>query len=102
MIRSPVSVTVVNLVMEEIEQTVLSTFVSPTRFWKPYVDDTLTALHLNTIERFRTHLNSLNPRIQFTMKVESDGMLPFLDVLLEHHSDGSIGRSGNQPILIST
>ena len=91
--RSPVSVTVANLVMEEIEQKALSTFKTPPRFYKRYVDDTLTALPMNTISTFHEHLNSINPHIQFTVEVESNGTLPFLDVLLQHHVDGSIGTS---------
>ena len=90
---SSVSVTVANLVMEEIEQNALSTFESPPRFWKRYVDDTLTVLPANTVERFFTHLNSIKSHIQFTVEVESDGKLPFLDVLLMHDLDGSISTS---------
>lgn len=42
---SPVSVTVANLVMEEIEETALSTYSgTPPRFWKQYVDETCTAV----------------------------------------------------------
>ena len=38
----PFSVVIVNLVMEDVEQTVLPTFHSPPRFWKCYVGDTFT------------------------------------------------------------
>ena len=41
---SPVSVVVANLVMEDVEQEALSTFHTPPRFWRRYVDDTCTAL----------------------------------------------------------
>ena len=40
----PFSVVIVNLVMEDVEQTALATFHSPPRFWKCYVGDTFTAL----------------------------------------------------------
>ena len=92
---SPVSVTVANLVMEEIEEEALSTCELVPQSWKRYVDDTLTALALpaDAIGRFHNHLNSINPHIQFTVEVESNNSLPFLDVLLTHESDGNITTS---------
>ena len=41
---SPVSVTVANLVMEDVEQRALSSYLSPPPFWKRYVDNTAAAL----------------------------------------------------------
>ena len=41
---SPVSVTVANLVMEDMEARALSMFTPPPLFWKRYVDDTCCAL----------------------------------------------------------
>ena len=58
---SPVSVVVANLVMEDIEERALTTFHSPPRFWKRYVDGTCTALHPDLIEPFHSHLNSIEP-----------------------------------------
>ena len=39
------------------------------------------------------HLNSNEPCIQLMMEKESDGQLPFLDILLNREEDGSIGTS---------
>ena len=39
------------------------------------------------------HLNSIDPCIQFMMEKESDGQLPFLDILLNREEDGSISNS---------
>ena len=36
------------------------------------------------------HLNGVEKSIQFTVELECDGKLPFLDLLLSHESDGSI------------
>ena len=41
---SPVSVTIANLVMEDVEERALATTDIPLRFWKCYVDDTCAAL----------------------------------------------------------
>ena len=102
---SPVSVTVANLVMEDVEQGALAmTDVHP-RFWKRYVDDTCTVLRIpaDDVQRFLDHLNGVEPSIRFTV-VESDGKLPFLDVLLRHNPDGSVSTTvtGGLHTLIGT
>ena len=79
--------------MEEIEERALSTFNPPPKFWKRYVDDALTALHVGEVQRFLDHLNNINPNIQFTHEIESNGVLPYLDVLLRHCDDGEISTS---------
>ena len=58
-IELPVLVTVTNLVMEDIEQRALSTFMSTeSLFWKRYVDDTCVTLKPQLVEEFHQHLNS--------------------------------------------
>ena len=90
---SPVSVTVANLVMEEIEQTAISTYHTPPQFWKRYVDDMCTVLPKGSVDEFYRHLNGVNRHIQFTVEEEKDGCLPFLDILLTLDVDGSIQTS---------
>ena len=90
---SPVSVTLANLVMEDIEDRALSTFSPTPRFWKRYMDDTCTVLPSDSINEFHDHLNSVDPNIQFTLEKEEEGSLPFLDVLLSRDSDGAIRTS---------
>ena len=80
---SPVSVTVANLVMEDVEERALSTCPHPPPpFWKRYVDDTFTALPEDQVDRFLDHLNTVEPSIKFTMEKESNGSLSFLDTLV--------------------
>ena len=67
---SPVSVTVANMVMENVEQRALSSFDYQPLFWKRYVDDTFTALPASVADRFHKHLNSIEPSIQFTVEIE--------------------------------
>ena len=62
------------------------------------VDDTCTALPADSVSSFHDHLNSVNEHIWFTVEKQKDGVLPFLDVLLTHDSDGTISRH----ILIDT
>ena len=56
---SPVSVVVANLAMGSVEQRVLETFYSPPRFWKCFVDDTITVIDKYLVQEFRQHLNRL-------------------------------------------
>ena len=79
---SPVSVVVAYVVMEDIEQKALSTFHTPPCFWKRYVDDTCTILLGDLVDSFHSYLNSIDNDIQFMVEKESDGQLPFLDILL--------------------
>ena len=91
---SPVSVTIANLVMEDVEGRTLSSFKSTgPLFWKRYVDDTWTAIHPDQIDEFHQHLNSIEPSIQFTREVEGNNQLSFLDVLLKKDEDGHISTS---------
>ena len=60
---SPVSVVVANLVLEDIEQKAMSTFYTPPRFWKRYVDDTCTILPGDLVNSFHSHLNSIDNNI---------------------------------------
>ena len=90
---SPVSVTVANLVMEDVEQRALTSCTIQPPFWKRYVDDTLTALPQEQIQLFHDKLNSIEPTIQFTIETEVEGTLPFLDTMVTHHVDGSLTTS---------
>ena len=72
---SLVSVTVANLVMEDVEERALSTCPHPHPFWKWYMDDTITALPEDQVDRFLDHLNTVEPMIKFIMEKESNGSL---------------------------
>ena len=90
---SPVSVTVADLVMEDVEERALSACTHKPLFWKRYVDDTLSALPLDQIQAFHHHLNSIEPSIQFTIEEESLGTIAFLDTMVTRHDDGSLSTT---------
>ena len=52
------------------------------KIWKRYVDDTL-AICPHGRNKFLTHINSLHPNITFTLEVEENNQLPFLDILIQ-------------------
>jgi hypothetical protein len=45
------------------------------------------------LEEFLAHLNNMHHNIKFTMELEENNSLPFLDVLLLKKSDGSLGHT---------
>ena len=87
---SPVSAVVADLYMEFFEELALRTAPTKPRLWKRYVDDTCCIVKKGTVEELLTHLNSVRPSIRFTVEVEKDGRLPFLDTLLQRRDDGSL------------
>jgi hypothetical protein len=80
---SSLSPIVSNIYMEHFELAVDSAQDKPSLRLR-YVDDTFVIWPHGAegIQNFLTHLNSLRPAIQFTMEVESEGTIPFLDVLV--------------------
>ena len=56
-------------------------------FYRRYVDDTfLIFKDLSHVQLFLNYLNSKHPNIKFTVDVEKDFMLSFLDVLITRHN----------------
>ena len=54
---SSVSVTVANLLIEDVEVRAFTTAGIIPRFWKRYVDDICVALQADLCEAFHTHVN---------------------------------------------
>ena len=80
---------VAGLFMEDFEQTALVTVDREPKLWLRYVDDTFIIWpHGRTqLVAFLNHLNNLCEKIQFTMEVEEENQLPFLDVLVRRNGD---------------
>ena len=57
---SPVSIVIANLIMEDVEKRALSTFHSPLKIWKRYVDNTFVINHKNSVEDFLDRLKIEN------------------------------------------
>ncbi|CAK9810876.1 hypothetical protein ANTPLA_LOCUS6713 [Anthophora plagiata] len=91
---SPISPVIADLYMEHLEERISKEAPLQPSTWLRYVDDTFivwTHGH-NTLPTFLNFLNSLHPKIQFTMETETNGQLPFLDVLITKKQDGSLGH----------
>ena len=69
---------VANLVMEDVEQDILSTFHTPPQFWRRYMDDTCTALSSNLVNSFNNNLNSIDPCISSRWRMSWMDSSPYL------------------------
>jgi len=81
---SPLSPLIANLNMEHFEKKALKSFPFTREEWKRYVDDIFAKWShgLDKLNEFLSHINSLSQHIKFTIEIEKDNQLPFLDDLL--------------------
>ena len=49
------------------------------------MDDILRTIKESLIENKLSEINSLHPNLKFTLEVEQNGKLPFLDIYIEHY-----------------
>ena len=91
---SPVSPIVANLYMEYFEKKALESYPLKLAWWKRFVEDTnIKWTHGKTeLDKFFIHLNSISPEIKFTMEMEENMIIPFLDILIIRKEDGSLGH----------
>ena len=85
---SPVSVTMTNLVMEDVEERAIDSFGQPPRVWRRFVDDTFVILDKVAVDNFFTHLNQIQSSIKFTMEGEKDKCISFLDISITRDHTG--------------
>ena len=60
-------------------------------------DDVLAAVRKAEFERFLDHLNNIHPNILFTMELEHNRSLPFMDVRFTRLPSGRGVREGSLP-----
>jgi Reverse transcriptase (RNA-dependent DNA polymerase) len=92
---SPLSPVVANLFMADFETKALeSAPLKPSCWWR-YVDDIFVIWQHGKDEllRFLEHLNNQHSKIQFTMEVEVNGQLPFLDVLVKKKPNSTLSHT---------
>jgi hypothetical protein len=92
---SPLAPVVANFYMGHFEEQAMSSATRKPTWWYRYVDDMFVMWpHGKTeLRGFLQHLNNIHPNIKFTMEVEQNGCLPFLDVLVGRRPDRSLGHS---------
>ena len=84
---------IANIIMEEIEQTALNTYLNPPSLWLRYVDGVYAIMEKTKIEPFHDYLNTICTSIKFTKELEKSGQLAFLDVSVQQMEDGSLATS---------
>ena len=81
--------------MEEFEERATATYKP--KIWKRYVDDTFTILEKDYVDSFLQHVNSQQPTIRFTMEIEKDNNIPFLDTSVSRDSNGLLASVYRKP-----
>ena len=90
---SPVSAVIAKMVMKEVEKRASATSSVKPFFCKRYVNDVIFAVPGIEAERLLSHLNSVEPSVQFTLEREKDRHLPFLDWKVSRGVQGNLETS---------
>ena len=79
---SPLSPVIANFFMEDFKEKALNQATLKPTCWYRYVDDTFVIWPhgKDNLTEFLEHLSGLHKNIQFTVEIEEDGHLPFLDI----------------------
>ena len=84
---SPLDPVLARIFMVELERTLLPTLSNYMTPWSRYVDDTLAFIREDAIKHVFQKLNNFHANINFMYELESDGSIPFLDVLIMKKHD---------------
>jgi hypothetical protein len=92
---SPISPIAADIYLDKFEREALEKAEKKPKMWRRYVDDILAVWQHGEeeIQKILLHLNAQEPKIQFTIEMEKEGSLPFLDVLLKKKEDGFLSFS---------
>ena len=89
---NPLSPFLANLYMSFFETHITETFPWLFKFWVRYVDDILAIVNEKHVEDALKLLNLQEKSIKFTMDMEKDNMLPYLDLkLIRNNNSISFG-----------
>nr|XP_018896529.1 PREDICTED: uncharacterized protein LOC109030153 [Bemisia tabaci] len=87
MMGNPISSLTAELVMSEFECRAIKEYPKIFQHWSRFVDDVLEILKKHHINEALTILNSYHEKIQFTLEVEEEQKLPFLDLIVHRDKD---------------
>jgi len=90
---SSVSAVIANLYMEIFEEQAIESAPCEPKIWKRYVDDTFTILDRDRVDVFLQHLSSQQPSSRFTMEMENNSKIAFLDTSVYREPDGRLTTS---------
>ncbi|XP_062708964.1 uncharacterized protein LOC134288363 [Aedes albopictus] len=87
---SPLSPILADYVMEDLLESVTKKLKFNVRVLKKYVDDLFLVLPKPEVQNTLEAFNQYDNHLQFTIEMEKDGTLPFLDSLVVRHNDQSV------------
>ncbi len=87
---SPLAPIVADLVMEHLLDNVVKLLPFQPSFLYKYVDDLILSIPRGSEQLTVDTFNSFHDKLQFTMEVEKDSKIPFLDMLVMRSTDGTI------------
>lgn len=87
---NPLSPVIADLVMEDILNDAVENTGFSIPYIKKYVDDLFLVLPLSKIDEVREIFNQQHTSIKFTVETETDGRLPFLDMMLIRKEDHTV------------
>ncbi|XP_036344076.1 uncharacterized protein LOC118753307 [Rhagoletis pomonella] len=79
---SPASPVIADIVMEELLTNFEKDSDNKQRLLTKYVDDVFAIIKTETMDKMLNTLNNYNKTIKFTIEIERDGQLPYLDTLI--------------------
>ncbi|XP_065583868.1 uncharacterized protein LOC136042864 [Artemia franciscana] len=81
---APLSGLLANIYVENLENWALNSYFLKHVYWGRYMDDVISLWNYGEAELrgFLDHLNTYDRNLQFTLEVEVENKLPFLDVLI--------------------
>ncbi|GJQ73860.1 hypothetical protein Trydic_g18797 [Trypoxylus dichotomus] len=92
--EAPLSLIIANIFMEDFETRALDSAKYKPKLWLRYVNDSFVIWTHgeDKLHDFLSHLNSIHPKIKFTMESANQNQLPFLHVLVIKKRNGTLGH----------
>ena len=79
---SPLGPVLANIFIVELEKILIPKLDKEVKLWRRFVDDTICFAKIDSLNYILLTINSFHKNIKFTMEIEQNSMIPFLDVLL--------------------
>ncbi|KAJ8911015.1 hypothetical protein NQ315_003577 [Exocentrus adspersus] len=78
-----------NIFMEHFEETYVKIYINKPKIWWRYVDDVFSIWPhgQDNLTDFLNFLNNIEPTIKFTLELEENNKLPFLDVMISKNTE---------------
>ncbi|KAJ8909998.1 hypothetical protein NQ315_003526 [Exocentrus adspersus] len=78
-----------NIFMEHFEETYVKSYINKPKIWWRYVDDVFSIWPhgQDNLTDFLNFLNNIEPTIKFTLELEENNKLPFLDVMISKYTE---------------